>query len=53
MAKDDYPVFVEPQTGILARDVLWKGVRIKDVMVMRVDDKAFTGLITKCVENAK
>lgn len=42
-------LFVDPQTGDVLREGLWKEARTKDIMIMRVDDKEFTELITKCV----
>ncbi len=46
-------LFVDPQTGELARDGLWDESQTEKVMVMRIDDKPFTELITKCVENSQ
>lgn len=45
-------MFVDPQTGKLAREGLWNEAIPEKISAMRIDDKAFTGLITKCIEDA-
>lgn len=45
-------MFVDPQTGGLVRKGLWDEAISEKISVMRTDDKAFTGLIVKCIEDA-
>lgn len=40
---------LDPQTGKYVRESLLKESDSNDIMIMRIDDKEFTGLIKKCV----
>lgn len=44
-------MFVDPQTGKLAREGLWNEAIAENISAMRIDNKNFTGLITKCIED--